>query len=126
MKIIKLTTISILLFTSLTICANQKTTSAEECLTLICVRNNIDQIDQQIVKLIGQRLAYVKRAGEIKSEPKKINDQKRESQILSSVRKLAEKEGYPGSIAVKIFKTILRQSKIYERAQLAAKHSIKK
>jgi len=41
-------------------------TSAESCATLQCVRNNIDQINSQIVSLLGQRLNYVKRAGELK------------------------------------------------------------
>ncbi len=38
-------------------------TPATACQTLTCVRKSIDHIDAEIVKLIGLRLTYVKRAG---------------------------------------------------------------
>ncbi len=87
---------------------------AEKCSNLTCVRNCIDSIDSQIVTLIGKRLAYVKRAGEIKNGTIPIHDQKRENQILKKVCLLAEKQGYSGDIAKSIYKTILEQSNYYE------------
>lgn len=89
-------------------------TSAENCSTLPCVRKNIDQIDQQIVVLLGKRLTYVKRAGELKQNKKPIHDQARENRILKKVGKQAEQQGYSADIAQAVFKTILIQSNIYE------------
>jgi len=67
------------------------------------------------VKLIGKRLAYVKRAGELKKNINSVHDQKRENSILASVARQAEQEGYSGSIAKAIFETILKESNRYEK-----------
>ncbi len=88
---------------------------AQQCNNLKCVRKGIDQINAGIVKLIGQRLAYVKRAGELKKGTKSVHDQKREDAILSAVSLQAQKEGYPASIARAVFQTILAQSNTYEK-----------
>ncbi len=89
--------------------------TSANCPTLTCVRQHIDNIDQQIVKLLGQRLAYVKRAGELKAQQKSIHDQAREDTILQTVAQQAKANGYPSEIAVNVFKTILAQANIYER-----------
>src|SRR5262245_59811430 len=91
-------------------------TPADKCATLQCVRKNIDSIDQKLVKLIGERLTYVKRAGELKKNAKSIHDQSRENKILKSVGKQAQQTGYPATIAIAIFKTILAQANIYEKS----------
>lgn len=90
-------------------------TKIKNCLNLICVRNNIDTIDSQIVKLIGLRLAYVKRAGELKKGKQAIHDPARENQIILKVTQLALENGYPGFIAAEIYKTLLIQANIYEQ-----------
>lgn len=93
---------------------SKQLTPAQDCQTLSCVRNNIDLLDHELVQLIGKRLAYVKRAGEIKGHKKPIHDQAREDKILLEVGKQAEKAGYSGTIATEVFKTILAHSNIYE------------
>lgn len=90
-------------------------TPASDCQTLECVRNNIDNVDKQIIALIGDRLTYVKRAGELKKHTASVHDQARENKILQTVSQQAENAGYPGSIASAVFKTILTQSNIYEK-----------
>lgn len=92
----------------------KKLNTATNCQTLTCVRNEIDVIDEKIVVLIAQRLAYVKKAGELKKNRKIIHDCARERDILNQARKQAEKLGFSGSIAVEIFRTILAQSNLYE------------
>ena len=95
--------------------ASEKCSSMpKKCSNLTCVRECIDSIDAQIVNLIGQRLSYVKRAGEIKGKNIPIHDQKRENQILEKVGFLAEKQGYPAELAKSIYKTILETSNHYE------------
>lgn len=91
-------------------------TSAENCQTLSCVRAGIDAIDQHIVVLISERLAYVKKAAELKQQDKKaVHDAAREQNILTSVSLQAQQLGYDGKIAQAIFKTILYQSNQYEK-----------
>lgn len=93
----------------------KKISTSTNCQTLTCVRKEIDVIDEKIVVLIAQRLAYVRKAGELKKNRKIIHDCAREREILNQARKQAEKLGFSGSIAAEIFKTILSQSNIYER-----------
>jgi isochorismate pyruvate lyase len=90
-------------------------TQARSCPNLTCVRNNIDTIDSEIVKLIGLRLTFVKRAGKLKKGKQAIHDQVRENQIILKVTQLASKNGYPGFIAAEVYKTLLTQANIYEQ-----------
>lgn len=87
---------------------------AQNCFELRCVRANIDILDAEIVELLGQRLTYVKRAGKLKKDRQAVHDPEREKQILSRVYQLALKEGYPGSIAVEVYKTLLVQTNRHE------------
>lgn len=89
---------------------------SKDCTNLTCVRQNIDLIDSEIVKLIGLRLTYVKRAGELKQGNQPVHNQAREDQILANVVKLAKKYGYPSFIAAEIYKTILIQTNLYEKS----------
>lgn len=84
-----------------------------QCENLLCVRQHIDGIDTQIVNLIGLRLNYVKQAGQIKKN-RPIHDQAREDKILKKVGEQAQNVGYSPTIIQEIFKTILKQSNLYE------------
>lgn len=88
---------------------------AEKCPTLTCVRKEIDIINHQIVTLMGQRLAYVRRAGELKSNVKSVHDQKREDQIIAKVSGQAKRIGVPVSAVKGVFKEILVVSNKYEK-----------
>jgi len=106
------------IFFPLTVCIAQSTTHpADQCQTLTCARVHIDEINEQLVKLIAERLRYVKRVGELKGQAIPIHDPARENAILNKVGAQAEKLGYDASIAQAIFKTILEQSRQYEKAQ---------
>lgn len=94
---------------------NQYGQNAEQCQDLECVRNNIDAIDSQIVALLGQRLAYVKRAGQLKPPATSVNDRSREIQILNKVAQQAQALGFSPIIARSVFSTILLQSNLYEQ-----------
>ena len=73
------------------------------------------QIDQKIVTLIGQRLRYVKRAGQLKKHQLKIHDQARENKILTLVGNQAKQQGYPANIARQVFIIILKSANDYEK-----------
>lgn len=95
-------------------CDAPSLTTPKNCQNLPCVRKNIDTIDAEIVDLIGTRLQYVKRAGELKKSKMSVHDQAREDEILLKVSQMAMKEGYPPSIATEIYKTLLKQTNQYE------------
>ncbi len=108
-------TLAVIYSSSALAAAPDLTIAAKKCTTLTCVRSGINVIDQKIIAEIGKRLAYVKRAGELKKNVKSVHDQQRENQILAAVAEQAKKMGYSGDIAKAVFKTILQQSNIYEK-----------
>lgn len=46
----------------------------ENCHDIACIRMNINRINEEILKLLAERTAYVKRAGDLKSRTTKIAD----------------------------------------------------
>lgn len=94
---------------------DQSYQQAKNCQDLRCVRGQIDNIDAGIISLLVQRLAYVRRAGELRrisDDP--MHDPHREEQILNRIARQAEAMGYPANTARIIFGAILAQSNIYE------------
>ncbi len=46
----------------------------ENCHDIACIRREINRINDEILKLLAERTAYVKRAGDLKSRTTKIAD----------------------------------------------------
>jgi chorismate mutase len=94
--------------------------ASQKCPDINCVTDRIDAIDNEIVALIGQRLAYVKRAAELQRPVIRVHDQALELLRLNRIRAQALQIGYPPSIAGTIFGTILFQSNIFEAENYGA------
>lgn len=90
--------------------------NAENCENLNDVRKQIDIIDDELLQLIGKRLTYVKRAGELKvGKTTSVQDQERENYILTKASQRALELGFPEEIARAILKEILSQAVQYEK-----------
>lgn len=61
-----------------------------KCKDLNEVRENIDRIDNQIVKLIAERSCYVKQAANFKKDSEDVKAPKRVEMIIEKVRGLAK------------------------------------
>lgn len=72
------------------------------------LRAEIDQIDNQIVYLLGERVKLVQRVGELKLNRTGIKDANREEQILRRVTRLAEKQGVSPLLVERIFRLMFR------------------
>lgn len=73
----------------------------KDCENLNEVRESIDRIDTEIVKLIAKRSYYVKQAANLKKDTKDIKSPKRVELIIDKVRKLAEENNLePGIIEI--------------------------
>lgn len=64
------------------------------CKDLNEVRENIDRIDNQIVKLIAERSYYVKQAASFKKDTEDVKAPKRVEMVIEKVCKLAEKNNF--------------------------------
>ena len=66
------------------------------CDTLSEVRDNIDELDRQIVGLLAERGRYVKDAARFKKDPFQVSAPARQQQVIDKVTALAiDKDAYP-------------------------------
>ncbi|MBN1951226.1 MAG: chorismate mutase [Bacteroidales bacterium] len=79
-----------------------------DCESIEQVREAIDNIDREIIGLLGKRFLYVKEVIRFK-EPntKSVVARERFDAVISSRRKLAEEAGLNGDIIEKIYRDLL-------------------
>jgi isochorismate pyruvate lyase len=61
----------------------------EQCTTMVEVRSAIDELDAQIIALLGKRFRFVEAAARIKHSPAEVRDESRIAEVLDRVRGLA-------------------------------------
>ncbi|WP_261834794.1 bifunctional chorismate mutase/prephenate dehydrogenase [Vibrio ishigakensis] len=83
---------------------------------LLHLRDQIDQVDKQMLDLLEQRLALVEQVGEVKSEHGlPIYAPDREAAMLASRRAEAEKRGIPPQLIEDILRRTMRESYASEK-----------
>jgi prephenate dehydrogenase len=79
-------------------------------------RDLIDDIDRDLVHLLGRRAQFARRAGRAKAKAgKEVRDPARERQILEARRRWAEGEGLNPDGVAEIFQSILRLSRAIQQ-----------
>ncbi len=71
------------------------------------IREQIDALDDDIVKLLSQRSALVAEAGKLKKDEQGVRDPKRAEQVIEKVRIRASDAGLDPAIAEEIYRTII-------------------
>jgi chorismate mutase/prephenate dehydrogenase len=80
------------------------------------LREQIDDVDQQLVSLLAKRLALVAQVGDIKSEHGlPIYVPEREVAMLEKRREEAESEGVPGDLIEDVLRRVMRESYASEK-----------
>ena len=80
------------------------------------LRDKIDDVDQQLVDLLAQRLALVAEVGDIKSEHGlPIYVPERETAMLEKRREEAESKGVPGDLIEDVLRRVMRESYASEK-----------
>lgn len=75
------------------------------------IRNQIDQVDQALLQLFAQRLALVKKVGEVKHKHGlPIYVPEREADMLAARREEAEKIGVPADLIEDVLRRLMRES----------------
>ena len=78
--------------------------------TLKTLRREIDQIDQELIKLLAKRFKVTQKIGIYKKEYNlPPQDKKREKQLFKERKQWAEKEGLNIKLIEKIFKLIIEK-----------------
>lgn len=79
-----------------------------ECETMADIRAEIDRLDEELVALFSERVAYIDRAAEIKAGvglPARINS--RVEEVVANVRRHAEARGLPPEKLEKLWRKLI-------------------
>jgi isochorismate pyruvate lyase len=90
------------------------------CRTLGEVRENIDRIDGQLIRLMAERGRYVHEAARFKANPDAVEDPKRIEQIVARVRAGAAAEKLSPDVAEATYRAMVGAFTTYERSVSAA------
>ena len=78
-----------------------------ECNSIEEVRNNINNIDEQIVKLIAQRSEFVKQAAKFKKDSDDVKAPKRVEEVINKVKDLAKSTSANEEILENVYRTMI-------------------
>lgn len=81
------------------------------------VRNRIDQIDSELVKLIAQRGQCVKAASAFKADTSAVRAPDRVQQVIDKVCKQAREEGLSEAVIEKVYRSMIEAFIDYELEQ---------
>lgn len=89
-------------------------------LNMATAREQIDAIDETIVRLIGERFAIVRRIGELKQrQHKPVQDPKRETELYVRLHHLAQQHGVPLEVVVHVYDYLMTESRKVQYLPLA-------
>ncbi len=79
----------------------------KDCRDINEVRENIDSIDREIVRLLSERSRYVKQAARFKKTAEDVKAPKRVEEVIAKVRILASEQGIDPDIVEKVYRTMI-------------------
>lgn len=89
----------------------------ESYTTMAEVRAGVDDIDRQLVALLGRRFAHMRAAARIKPEREAVRDEARKAQVIRNVRAEAERLGAPADVLGDLWNQLVEASIAYEMAE---------
>ncbi len=93
------------------------------CENLAEVRDNIDRVDRDLVRLMAERQSYVGEAGRFKKDPAAVSDPGRVDAVIAKVRAGAATQGLDPTVAEKTFRAMIAAFEDFERAEWTARHA---
>lgn len=81
--------------------------SIEPCRSLDQVRENIDMIDNEIIRLIAERGEYVAQAAAFKNSENAVRDSSRVEAIVKNARNKAEKYGANPELVEAVYREMI-------------------
>ncbi|MBA3677965.1 MAG: chorismate mutase [Sphingosinicella sp.] len=88
--------------------------SPQECRTMTEVRHGVDEVDRQIIALLGERFRYMEAAARIKPSREMVRDEARKADVLEKVRRSAEGAGVDVRLAEGLYETLVEASIDFE------------
>lgn len=78
-----------------------------ECKSIEEVRENIDKLDNQIVKLISERSRFVEQAAKFKKDTEDVKAPKRVDAVIEKVRNVANENNVNPNIIEEVYRTMI-------------------
>ncbi len=94
-----------------------------ECRSMAEVRDGVDRVDEEIVRLLGRRFRYMDAAALIKPAREAVRDEGRKAQVLASVARLALEHDVPEKAAADLYEGLVEASIAYELRRFDATRS---
>ncbi|NER79319.1 MAG: isochorismate lyase [Leptolyngbya sp. SIO1D8] len=79
----------------------------DECQNLADIRTEIDQLDRQVIALLGQRFAYVKAASQFKTSETTVKAPERFQNMLKQRYVWAEEVGLKGAVIEQLYRDLV-------------------
>ena len=89
------------------------------------VRDTIDALDDQLVALLAERLAAIRRASELKGEPSDARVEWRVDEVANRVRLRAGEVGFDADAAERIWRGMMEECIAFETEAIAARRHSK-
>jgi isochorismate pyruvate lyase len=78
-----------------------------ECKSIEEVRESIDDLDNQIVKLISERSRYVEQAAKFKKDTEDVKAPKRVEAVIQKVRTIADEHNVNPDMIEQVYRTMI-------------------
>lgn len=88
----------------------------QECQDIASIRREMDRINNELLLLLTERTAYVRRAGDLKSKTTKVADDRQ--RVADQERKIIDRSielELPTEISVPSFRVIMETSILYQQ-----------
>lgn len=89
----------------------------QDCQDMADVRAGVDDIDRQIVTLLGRRFGYMDAAARIKRDRSTVRDESRKAEVINKVRRAAEDASIDQDLVAKLYDQLIESSIAYEFAR---------
>jgi isochorismate pyruvate lyase len=87
------------------------------CASLQEVRDNIDRLDREIIRLMAERGRYVAEAGRFKKDPAAVSAPARVEAIIARVEAIAREDGLAESVAERSYRAMIAAFEDFEREE---------
>jgi|WetSurMetagenome_2_1015567.scaffolds.fasta_scaffold119496_2 isochorismate pyruvate lyase len=88
-------------------CKNSAVKKPEDCLSIGELRNEIDNIDQKVIELLGDRFQYVKEVVKFKKNEADVLARERFNQVIEQRRDWAKANGLNPDIIESIYRLLI-------------------
>jgi len=86
----------------------------QDCQTMAEVRAGVDDVDRQVVALLGRRFGYMDAAARIKSDRADVRDEGRKAEVIGKVRQAAEAAKLDPELIARLYEQLIEGSIAYE------------